>query len=197
MSSAEAQSDMVLSHIEKYFSGVPLVWKQTKDGSVLPFQVLKFADAPFTGGYTCVTYGLSTHIISLASGDVIRAELVMSAESGFQVDSVVALLLAVGNYVIRGHFLSGLCATLPGEGAVFDNPKFEHIFLSNRWAGSFVFDVLKSTNPYTHFIRVLPISSSELDYIKSHSCHSFENELIDQGINMLELDRRTEVRTKQ
>ena len=186
-------AELVLAHIEKHFHTQPKVWQRTKDGELLPSQVLCFSDEPNPGNHTCVTFRLSTYVAQVGENFRARIEFIMAAEGSSPPEPVVALLTALGNHLLRTHRLSSLHTVLPGDGPVFDNPEFQHLYLTTpRYHPESLYR-LEATEPFTYFVFVFPITSRERSYIEQHSPEAFERLVLAQGLNVLALDQRPEI----
>ena len=189
----DIQGEIVLQHIEATLGQPDEVWRRERDGSLLQFQVLLFRNKPEDGSFCLVTFGLSAHHFEGPKGGILRFELLLCGRSHFDSKALSALLIAVGRYCLGKHSAPGLHGILPGDGAVLDNPKFEHIYWSFPGLLPEEFELCRNVSPPVHFFQLLPISSAERDLIQSLGWREFEDRLCRSRVDVLEFDRREEV----
>ncbi|TKY89760.1 hypothetical protein EX895_001545 [Sporisorium graminicola] len=185
--------DGIVQHMERYLGEIQRGWSTYENGLVAPFQVVEFGEVPREIGWTVLaTLGLNQYPTrSAKSGKAVRQELVLilpaaSAPGPFPsvLQQIGTQVVHSGQAVLRGEFLeldqpcpfvpdsqlSAFFATLPSylpdAFNTYHGPEFDVIF---PW--------------------LIPITPSELAFVKNEGWSKFEDLLVEQDPNLLDLRR--------
>jgi hypothetical protein len=185
--------DGIVQHMERYLGEAKGGWSTYENGQSAPFQVVQFGEVPGETGWTALaTLGLNQYPTrSAKSGKDVRQELVLvlptaSAPGPFPsvLQQIGTQVVRSGDAVLRGEFLElePPGPFVPGSGLT----AFYATFPSYLPDG---FDTYRGPEFDVVFVWVIPIAPSELAFVKSAGWSKFEDLLVEQDPDLLDLHR--------
>lgn len=191
---ASIQGEYLLRHYEQFLGEIKGA-EYVSQGAGGTVQILLFRDQPEPGLNCAVTFGLSAVQVALGSPPTRngRMELLICADATIEIPRLAGPLLVVARRAMKYRRLPDMHDVLEGEGAVSENPLFEHIYLTNPGYFPAEFDECKSVSPPVEIFQLLPISNRERDMIVGEGWKCFERGASAQDIDFAQYDRRPEV----
>lgn len=186
------RGEYLLRHLEKFLGKATERWQTSDEAS---FQVLLFPNNPYTTENCLVTFGLSAVELSLGAEQprLATVELLICANNEIEPKRLAATLIGVASHALRHRSLPDLHEVLPGQGAVHDNPLFEHFYLTSPGYFPAEFDRCTAVVPPIEMVQLLPITSRERVIITQQGWAHFEEAAVADDIDLLEYDRRAEI----
>ena len=174
-------------HIEKYLGTIEFGWSLKNTSHDL--QVVRISNSPITGAATYCTLGLSFLVMAMPDGRTVRQELVFSAYPRFTPEVLPSLLLSLGEHIIalrkpllRGQVISPTTSlSLLGEGSA--------LYCSIPVCFDPSFATFNGSVPPTVLVWLVPISKSEVLFIKTNGCSKFEDHLEIKSPDLWDLQR--------
>lgn len=185
----------LIDHIEKYLGQIDVGWTHSPNGEKLGFQVVKCLGGQAKEARAFCTVGLSNfQLRSHVSDKLIRQELLILLPESCEDQNIPAVLQQLGNAALD-HKAAFLC----GEIIERSNPVFR-----NRLFYAFVaavpvplpddFSVYTDENGSDIvFAWMVPITKTEADFIRREGWDKLENILIDEGTDLLDIDRKSAI----
>jgi hypothetical protein len=185
----------LIDHIEKYLGRIDVGWTRSPNGEKLGFQVVKCLGGQAKEAHAFCTVGLSNfQLRSHVSDKLIRQELLILLPESCEDQNIPAVLQQLGNTALD-HKAAFLC----GEIIERSNPVFR-----NRPFYAFVaavpvplpddFSVYTDKNGSDIvFAWMVPITKTEADFIRREGWDKLENILIDEGTDLLDIDRKSAI----
>jgi Suppressor of fused protein (SUFU) len=151
----------VLAHFERHLGATAGGWSQDASGVRLPFDVLRFENAPHGGCTSYVTVGLSEHLL----GGRFRLELMMGLQAS--VDPPLPVLVRVGEEIIsrRSALLRGDVVKVAGA--------FEWLYAT---LPVYYPDGLAQFDGVA-VVWLVPVSDAEARFVKQRGWDPFEDRL--------------------
>ena len=185
----------LIDHIEKYLGRIDVGWTRSPQGEKLGFQVVKCLGGQLEHARAFCTVGLSNfRLRSNVSDKLIRQELLILLPESCEDQNIPAVLQQPGSAALT-HESAFLC----GEIIERSNPVFR-----NRPFYAFVaavpvllpddFSVYTDENGNDIvFAWMVPITKTEADFVRREGWDKLENILIDQGADLLDIDRKSAI----
>lgn len=185
----------MIDHIEKYLGRIDVGWTRSPNGEKLGFQVVKCLGGQAEQASAFCTVGLSNfQLRSHVSDKLIRQELLILLSESCEDQNIPAVLQQLGNAA-----LDRKAAFLCGEIVERNKPVFR-----NRPFYAFVAAVPvplpDDSSVYTDengsdivFAWMVPITKTEADFVRRESWDKLENILIDQGTDLLDINRKSAI----
>lgn len=182
----------LIEHLESHLGQIDMGWKDS-DGTVWPFQVLRFLDGPITNTVTYSTLGLSdTPLPSPISAQQVRHELVFMARPEFCDRSVPAILHQVGTEAISMSraYLRG--DVIGPRGTLISGTGMEALYVSLPAYLPVSFATYRSPDGVSSiFAWLVPITSQEAEFAKTKGWEAFEDRLANVDPDLLDLRRKS------
>lgn len=178
----------ILEHIEAHLGKIDRGWVLSNQSTNV--QVVRLLNEPVSGVATYCTVGLSDAALRLRGTKLVRQEFLFLAHERFDPESIASFLLTFSNFVKR----SGK-ALLRGEVVGPTNPVVPGVEMNAIYAAIpvGVFDdkiaTYSESEPPTVFVWLVPIRSSEADFVRSHGWSRFEDILERKNPNLWDLSR--------
>jgi hypothetical protein len=192
---ASIQGEYLLRHYERFLGEVKGA-EYVSEGKGGTFQILLFRDQPEPGLNCVVTFGVSAADIALGRQSQRRArvELMICADASIEIARLAGPLMVVARTALEARRLPDLHELMEGEGAVSENPLFEHIYLTNPGYFPAEFDACEGVAPPIEIVQLVPVSNGEREIITRLGWARFEDGAAEQGVDFAQYDRRPEVR---
>jgi hypothetical protein len=180
----------LIVHLENTLGKIDVAWKDA-DGTVWPFYVLRFTGGPIANSVTYTTLGLSEIPLRSRSSDKpIRHELLIMARPSFGDLSFPAILRQVGEESISEGYAYLRGDVIGPRGTLIPDSKMEALYVSLPVYLPESFARLDSHDGNTRvFAWLVPITGSEVEYVKILGWQAFENELASTDPDLLDLHR--------
>jgi hypothetical protein len=181
--------ERVRKHIQQTLGPILNEWQERLDGSLLPFAIAQLDEQPASHASCFVTMGLSEAELRFPSGNPTRQELVFACERAHASKNVQGLLAAValertesGRAFARGDVEGP-------AGILFPSTNLQALYASlpSYFPDAFARDT--TTSPSTHFMWMIPITAAEASFISREGWNAFEDELVKQDPDLLDLNR--------
>jgi hypothetical protein len=180
-------TNILISHIEKHLGKISSSWTVKDDNEHI--QIIKFLNNPQKKVSTFLTLGLSHHLLSMPSGKECRQELLFSVYDKFNSEDVASMLIMFSKLIISSHkaVLRGGIEKI-GK-SILPNVKTSYLFASVPFIFAETFDLLKETNPPVMFPLLIPLHSTEVNYISMNGRESFEKMFEEKDPDIFDLNR--------
>lgn len=177
----------IIDHVEHYLGQMDHGWKPT--GSPEGVSVSRFCDQPVEGMSTFVTFGLSSHRLSMSDKREVRQELISTNIKSVSSDGPVSFLLNVADSILFNHeaLLRGQVIE-PGRSIFTDSP-MNAVYVSIPVLFDEGLYTFKETSPPTVLAWLIPIYANEAKYIKEHGWDNFEDILERKDPDLWDLER--------
>src|SRR6266404_2172370 len=181
--------ERVRKHIQQTLGPILKEWEERADGSVLPFAIAQLDEHPASDAACFVTMGLSDAEMRFPSGNLTRQVLVFACHRAHALKNVQGLLAAValertqsGRAYARGDVEGP-------AGFLFPSTNLQALYASlpSYFPDAFAKDT--HTSPSTHFMWMIPITASEASFVAREGWSAFEDELVKQDPDLLDLNR--------
>ena len=169
-----ATRSRVLAHFERHLGQTAGGWSQDASGVRLPFDVLRFDNAPHGGCTSYVTVGLSEHLLD----GRFRLELIMGLQAS--VDPPLPVLVRVGEEIISRH-----AALLRGDVVKVGGGGVEWLYAT---VPVYYPDALAQVDGVA-VVWLVPVSDSEAQFVKQHGWDPFEDRLAEADPDLTDLRR--------
>jgi hypothetical protein len=153
-------------------------------------QVVRFRGRPVATASTCVTIGLSRHILQMPGGREVRQELAFTAYDHFNAEGIASFLLTFSDHIVKKH-----AALLRGQVVGPSDPIISGISLNAVYVAIPVlfddsFATFDNTSPPTVFVWALPLHTSEANYVRYNGWNALEDLLEEKDPDLLDLNRQ-------
>jgi hypothetical protein len=159
------------------------------DGTKLPFTIAKIVRQPTPDATTFVTLGLSVCHRHFPSGAPARQELVFASYASFDDANIQGLLGAVGMDGVRQHSALSRGSVQGPAGPLFPVTRLEALYASLPAYFPDQLGDCRTTSGETHFMWLVPIAAAEAAFIRMHGWQRFEDLLVEQDPDLLDLHR--------
>ncbi|HVJ21030.1 MAG TPA: suppressor of fused domain protein [Polyangiaceae bacterium] len=152
------------------------------------FGIVTYDDQPVRGAITYLTMGLSRHVLEQRSGKSICQELLMSVRADQKEISPERSLASLAHDFLERHSPIPDGQVIGWQGGVFPGSRFTAVFCTSAryFPESFAH---VDCDPPIVFVWLIPITESEATYCRSHGASAFEDLLVAQDPDLLDLDR--------
>lgn len=181
----------LIDHLECHMGPIDVGWTRNGEGEKQAFQVARFRNTPVRGAVTFCTIGLSRcEVHSSVSGKRIRQELILSVPAPLAEGPVPALLQQVaGEAIASGHaYLRG--EVIGPRGAVFDGSSLEALYVCAPVYFPESFAVYSGPEGDIVVAWLIPISSYEAAFVKRSGWHAFEDCLVREDPDLIDVWRK-------
>jgi suppressor of fused protein SUFU len=183
----------VVEHLESFCGPIVEGWQTDPDGKKMPFQIVRLERGPIEGTVTFSTLGLAFHQLSSASSSkLIRHELVMLARSNAIPDNLPVVLQQVaaeavsrGNAYLRGEVIGP-------RGRLFPGSDFTALYV----AIPVYFPDEFAAVDQVAFAWLIPITTEEAGFVAVNGWPKFEDLLLREDPDLLDMKRRSAVDAK-
>lgn len=180
----------LVAHFEQFLGPVASGWMKDPDGEHLPFQVVRYARGPDIGSVAYSTLGFSRRPLSSADGTLLRQEFVVLATKSLPVEYVLGMVRDVAAAAAAN-------CRAPRQGDVFGPvppPVPQSSMVAAYAAMPVYFDDAFATHVSPSGERVevvwlVPITTPEAEYVRSHGWEAFEHLLVDQDPDLVDVYR--------
>lgn len=177
----------IIEHAEKFLGKISRGWRDQSSSDGL--QIVCFENSPYDEVDTFLTIGLSKHELKISDTKNIRHELIMPISGLDAPEEIVSLMLFMMDYILTGHhaLLRGQVIELPVDATNKIAFKALYcampVFLDDNFA---TFNEMASP---VVIVWLIPIYSSESDYIAVNGWGRFEDLLEQQSPDLFSLKR--------
>ena len=183
----------ITQHIEQYLGQIEHGWTKNADGEILPFQVAACKNGVIKDVTAFVTLGVSRiELVSPVSLKPIRQELLMTARSEYDAFGMPNILQQLAIEAVRSGtaYLRG--DVIGPRGSIFKGSSIEAFYVTIPTYYPESFSVFKESEK-NHIVLawLVPISSEEAQYVRSHGWNAFESLLEINGPDLLDLKRES------
>src|SRR6185369_4534715 len=154
----------------------------------LGFGILTYLDQPVRGATTYLTVGLSRHVLSQASGKPISQELLMSVRTDTKNVRPEMSLASLAHDFLERHVPIPDGQVIGWHGGVFPDSRFTAIFCTSARYFPSEFERTDGDPPVV-FVWLVPITQGEAMYCRTHGHSAFEELLLTQDPDLLDLER--------
>lgn len=189
--------ESLISHIENYLGKIERACTRTSEGKDLSFHILKCTEGQVSDTKAFCTIRLGSHCLpSKTSDKVIHHELVMMVPSIFPDSNIPALLQQLGSFAIQRNsaYLRGEVVGGTESGAIFKDKPFTAFYVAtpNALPEQFATYPCKDGQSLV-FAWLIPITTSEAHFVRTHGWEKFEDLLADRNADMVDLRRSSYV----
>jgi hypothetical protein len=181
----------LIDHLEYHMGLIDGGWTRNGEGEKQAFQVARFRNTPVRGAMTFSTIGLSRcEMHSPVSGKRIQQELILSVPAPLAEGPVPALLQQVaGEAIASGHaYVRG--DVIGPRGALFDGSSLEALYVCAPMYFPENFAVYSGPEGDIVIAWLIPISSHEAAFVKRVGWHAFEDCLISEDPDLIDVWRK-------
>jgi suppressor of fused protein SUFU len=180
----------LVEHFERVLGPIHTGWSVDPDGAPMPFQIVRFTGGSDAESVGYATLGLSRYPLSSpTSGRAIRQELFMLASDSLSPDRVVSLLLQVGATALRARrdLLRG--DVIGPAGALVPESNLTALYVTMPVYFPDEFATFAGDDGDVVIAWLVPISTREADFVSRRGWDAFEDELVKQGPDLVDLAR--------
>jgi len=176
-SGAEADRKSILAHYERYLGETVGGWSQDAAGVRLPFDVVRFDNAPHAGASTFATVGLS-EVALRSPRKAVRMELVLAAPGDAPAVDAVRVIVRVGEEMLarRQALLRGDLVKLTDTRSVYASVPVYYPDGMSQFNGVAV-------------CWLFAVFDSEAQYVKQRGWEAFESRLVDADPDLVDPGR--------
>ena len=185
--------ERVRKHIQQTLGPILKEWEERTDGSSLPFAVAQLDEQPASDATCFVTMGLSDAELRFPSGTPTRQELVFACHPAHMLENVQGLLAAVALERMKSGRAFARGDVEGPAGFLFPSTNLQALYASLPAYFPDAFAKGRRTSPSTHFMWMIPITAGEASFVSREGWSAFEDELVKQDPDLLELNR-TEIK---
>jgi hypothetical protein len=181
----------ILKHLETYLGPVAVGWTRNADGVSMPFDVLRFDNAPNAGTVTFATVGLSQHTQrSQQTGKIIPQEFMMSCHDDQKDLSFPAVLQQVGAQASRQGRALLRGEVIGPRGQLFPGSQMTALYAAIPiYFPESMHSMIPSTGGETVFVWLLPLYESEAKLVAAKGWETFERRLAEMDPDVTDLGR--------
>jgi hypothetical protein len=151
------------------------------------YGIVTYPNQPFAGAITYLTTGLSRHILTQASGAQIAQELFISVRSEFAVCRPEVSLASLAEDFLERHTPIPNGQVIGWHKGVLE-PRFSAVFCTSARCFPETFEQIEG-DPPTVFVWLIPITGVEATYCRTHGHQAFDDLLLAENPDLLDLDR--------
>lgn len=180
----------LVTHLERFAGRIVEGWSKNIDGQSMPFHVAHLQNSATPEQTVYSTLGLSNFALaSRRSGKVIRHELVMLTYFDESELGVPGVLQQVGLSAIESGeaYLRG--DVIGPRGPLRSGSKMEALYISAPAYFPDEFAVCELETATVVFAWLIPIGANEAAYVRSHGWNAFEERLVEENPDLLDLQR--------
>jgi hypothetical protein len=181
----------LIDHLEQYLGRIERGWSKDADGRSVPFNVALFDGDPLDEAQALTTTGLSHTPLRLNDGRRVRMEFVMLFSKAFGPRNLPGVLQQVGLEALSSDRAPVRGDVLGPRGVLVPSTRFEALYVSIPvWLpdGFHAFEPPEGGEPVV-LVWLVPITAREAEYVRSHGWDAFEDRLVEQQPDLLDLDR--------
>lgn len=177
----------IIDHAEKFLGKISQGWKEHLSSDSL--QVVRFEDSPFESVDTFFTLGLSHHELIISDKKKVRQELILPLSSVSLAEKIVSVMLFICELILKDHnaLLRGQVIRLPVDAAKKLGLDAMYcaipVFMSDNFA------TFSGSQPPTVVVWVIPIYTSEANYVDKNGWGKFEDLLEEKNPDLFSLER--------
>jgi hypothetical protein len=181
--------ERVRKHVEMTLGPIFKEWEERADGLTLPFAIAQIDAQPASDAVCFVTMGLSDAELQFPSGKPTRQELVFACHRAHASENAQGLLAGLAQERFKNRRACARGDVEGPAGFLFPSTKLQALYASlpAYFADSFAKDA--HTSPSTHFMWMVPITAGEAAFIGRGGWTAFENQLVKQDPDLLNLNR--------
>ncbi|GAB6264445.1 suppressor of fused domain protein [Photobacterium sp. R1] len=177
----------LIQHVENHLGPIDRGWKDNACEESI--QIVSFLDCPGETVSTFLSLGMSHQVLGMNNTRKVRQELVFSAYTVAVPSLMVSFLMSLceailgrGKAVLRGE-------VIPLSSELAERIGFEFVYCTIPVFFEDDFYSYDETSPSTVMVWVLPIHSSEAEYIEKNGWESFEDLLEEKDPDLCSLER--------
>ena len=156
----------------------------------MPFQVVRFAGGSDADSVGYATLGLSQHpLLSPTTGRTIRQELLMLAPESQAPDRVVSQLLQVGSMALGAERALLRGNVIGPAGAILPESELTALYVTTPVYFPDEFATFAGPDGDVVVAWLVPITTSEADFISHRGWDAFEDKLADQDPDLVDFQR--------
>jgi hypothetical protein len=174
----------LVQHLESHLGLINEGWGDTSE-----IKVVAFRDQPHQGVVTYLTLGLSDYLLPMTHGRKVRQELLVSVYSRYNSKDVAAFLVSFSEYIVSQNR-----ALLRGDVVGPSQPLVPNVSANAVYASIPVFfeddfRTFDGSSPPTVFVWLIPLPSSDAEFVKQSGWDAFEDRLEASEVDFWDLDR--------
>jgi suppressor of fused protein SUFU len=180
----------LIDHLEGVLGPIQEGWSDGPDGVRMPFQIVRFDVGSGPGTISFSTLGLNRHpLSSVTSGREIRHEILMVVPESLRKGSVPSLLLQAGKTALANGSALLRGDVLGPQGPLVAGSSMEALYVSIPvyWPDSFATCVEDGKDVVIAWL--IPISSSEAEYVSQYGWNAFEDRLAEADPDLTDIFR--------
>jgi hypothetical protein len=154
------------------------------------FSIFQYVNTPIEGTTTYVTVGLSQHELEQDSEQNLRQELMLTVLSEFDNLHPEVQLAVLSEELLERHFAIPNGQVINCGDELFKGLPFSAFYCTSAKLFSEEFEIIEHWKPQLIFIWLIPITSDEAFYCKSHGHSAFEEVLKKEEPDLLNLNRK-------
>lgn len=180
----------LLHHLEQYFGLLDCGWYEV-DGEKLPFPIWKFNHGPADGTVAFTTAGLSEHPLpSSSGGEVIRHELVIFGREDERLDLLPAILVQVGETILRAGRALLYGDVLGPCGPIIPGSELTAFYVTGHAYMPDSFNVVHDDQgEHLILLWLIPITDGEAAFCREQGAEKFEAQIARVDPDFLDWDR--------
>ena len=190
MMRGSAGSSGLVQHLEYYLGSIESGGRARGVDDRSPVQMVRYEVSPSDGIAAYSTLGLSKHELeSRASGECFRLELLMIVPDDVQqdlvysrIDQVSEMLLDAHRAILRGQIIGP-------SGPLFPNSDMTALYASLPVLLPDEFAVFHGSDGDVAIVWLIPISTEEAEFVLGNGWRKFEDELVAQAPNLIDVWR--------
>jgi hypothetical protein len=181
--------DGLPDHIEAFLGAIEAGWSQDADGRSVAFQVVRCSGG-LAPGVPFVTLGLSHHALqSPASGRSIWQELLMVLRASDADGPAPGMLQQVGREHLASHQALLRGEVIGPRGPAVDGSVLDALYVAAPVCLPDAFAAHAEDNREVVFAWLVPIATSEAEYVRKEGWQAFEDRLLDAQPDLTDLHR--------
>jgi hypothetical protein len=180
----------LVTHLESYLGPISGGFSEGSAQNA-PFQVARFDDGLISDYSAIATLGLSHHLLDLGVSDKrTRQELLILIPQGSSPGAFPGMLRSIGEMCIKAHrgFRKGEIIEMGAPLAVGSKCVAFIAMQPVYYPNEFVRYEESGKDPVV-IVWLIPITSDEVKFVRSHGVHRFEHELIEYDPDLTDLGR--------
>lgn len=179
----------LIQHFEERLGEIEGGWSRDSDGQAMPFLVVGFPTGSGSGTVSFATLGLGRYPQLAPSGKEIRVELLMIVPARLRDGPIPSLLqqvgmevLSTGRPLLRGDVIGPRGTLVPGS-----NMSAMYATLPVYFPDDFA--IYDDGGTQIGVIWLVPISTREANYVRSHGWRAFEDRLVEVDPDLTDIFR--------
>lgn len=181
----------LVEHIERFLGRIEAGWTEDADGNTMPFQLVRSVPPAPANTSAFTTLGLARHaLISRASAKCIHFELMLLAQRGDPNEpGMPSLLHQVASESIRTGYAVLRGEVLGPRGALVPSSALEALYVAAPAYLPDEFAVHQAPGQTTVFAWLVPITASEVTFVREQGWDAFESLLVEQNPDLCDWNR--------